>query len=115
MVHITEHYSEQKWEGDDSEQSRVDLFIPWYTVCVDNELKWTSEIVKLEMSRPRFISLDSLDVNTIEVFSCLSQLVQILFQFFFFIFRAPEVSSEEISILLQFVQILVDEGLLHGE
>lgn len=45
MQDVSEHDPEKEWEGYDREQSRVELLVPRYAVCIDNRLEHSGEIV----------------------------------------------------------------------
>lgn len=67
------------------------------------------------MSRSGFLSLDSLDIHTIEVLCGLSESIQVLFQVFFLILGTPEITPEKVTILLKLVQVLVNQSFLDGQ
>jgi hypothetical protein len=40
MAHVTKHNSKQERECNSSENSRINLFVHWYTIGVDDLLEW---------------------------------------------------------------------------
>jgi hypothetical protein len=50
MHDISEHDSEEEWEGNACENSRVYLLITWDTISVDNLLEYTRELIGLKES-----------------------------------------------------------------
>ena len=50
MTNITEHHTKQKRKDSNSKQSRIHLFVSWHTISINNLLKWSCEIVSLEVS-----------------------------------------------------------------
>jgi hypothetical protein len=65
MCDVTKHHSEEEWEGDTCEDSRIDFLVHRDTICVDNLLKAPGEIVRLDVSGRR----DAMAVELLEV-SC---------------------------------------------
>lgn len=50
MHDISKHHSEEKWEGNAGEKGWVDLFVAWHTICINNLLEHSCELVGLEQS-----------------------------------------------------------------
>ena len=51
MANITEHDSKEEGECNDREQSRIHLLVVGHTICINNLLKWSCEVVGFEESR----------------------------------------------------------------
>lgn len=49
MTHVTEHHSEEKWEGDDGHWNWVRFLVVWYTISVNNQLEYSCEVRSLEV------------------------------------------------------------------
>ena len=50
MTHVTEHHSEEEWEGDDRHWHWIGLKIGWHTISVHNSLENSSKVSGLEVS-----------------------------------------------------------------
>ena len=50
MTHVTEHHSEEEWEGDDGHWNWVRFLVVWYTISVNNQLEDSCEVCSLEVS-----------------------------------------------------------------
>ena len=50
MAHITEHHSEEEWEGDNRNWHWVGLKVRWNTISVHDQLENLSEVRSLEVS-----------------------------------------------------------------
>ena len=50
MSHITEHHSEEEWEGNNGDWHWVGLKISWDTIGVYDQLEDISEVSGLEVS-----------------------------------------------------------------
>ena len=51
MSHISKHDSKEEWESDTSKDRRIDLFVHWDTVGVNNLLEWPREVICLDVGR----------------------------------------------------------------
>ena len=49
MAHISKHYAKQKWECNAGENCRVDFFVCWNTIRVNNLLVNLSKLVSFEI------------------------------------------------------------------
>ena len=56
MTNITKHNSEKEREYCNSKQCRVDFFISWYTISIDNFLKRCCKVISLKVSWRFFFS-----------------------------------------------------------
>jgi len=50
MSHITEHHSEEEWEGNDRDWHWVGFEVSWHTIGVNDQLEHSSEVGGLEVS-----------------------------------------------------------------
>lgn len=68
MTNVTEHDSEQEWERDDSEKTRVHLLVRRDTITVHDRLEAFRELVRAVERRRRLIRAelmqDGRDVRT---------------------------------------------------
>jgi hypothetical protein len=51
VTNITKHDGEQEWEGDNGEETRVDLTVTCHSVGVHNVLESSRKLVRLVVSR----------------------------------------------------------------
>jgi hypothetical protein len=52
MAHITEHHSEEEWEGHDRHWYWVCFLVVWHSISVNNHLEDSCEICSLKVSWP---------------------------------------------------------------
>ena len=50
MAHITEHHSEEEWEGHDRHWDWVGFLVAWHTISVNNHLEDSCEVCSLKIS-----------------------------------------------------------------
>lgn len=109
MTHITEHYSEEEWEGGNRNCGWVRFLVLWNTIRVDNQLEDLCHFVGLYVSWTRdsvvFVPDHSYGWKLV------GKLVKDVSLFFS---RRPEVSNKYSVLHLHHVHRLV-KGLLFGE
>ena len=76
MAKVTEHDSEEERERNKDWNSRIDLLISSSTIGVDNGLKALSELVGLQVSRRRLVSLNLVDDGRNRETSSVSNILQ---------------------------------------
>jgi hypothetical protein len=48
MAHITEHHSEEEWEGNKRNNNWIGFFVSWNTIGVNNQLPDSRELIGSE-------------------------------------------------------------------
>jgi hypothetical protein len=111
MQNITEHYSEQKGERNASENSWVDLFVPWYTICVYDFLEDPCKFIQSKVSG--FVQVFNIIWS---FFKRQPMHVHILHLFFKFIISwNPNEPVPNGLTVLQHIQMSIDGSLFQNE
>jgi hypothetical protein len=115
VTNITEHNTEHEGESSDGEKSRIDFSISGNTVCVDDFLVGTRNIIKSEMSWGRFIFwvVSDREFTTSNSRITLSEFAQGLLDLFNRFLRNPNITVINSILKLEGVEIMID-GLLLG-
>jgi len=106
MQDVSEHDPEKEWEGYDREQSRVELLVPWYAVCIDNRLEHSCEIVQLITGRRDLVQgkLQFLNLPACKIHVCFRNELNSADNLFFFYFGTPKFAFIKLAIRFEQVQ-----------
>ena len=106
MSNITEHYSKKERKGDTCKISWINLLIYRNTVCIDNLLECSGELIGFEICRSfDIVVIFSPNLSTVKLSKAISHIT-------FSVSRAPEVTNEYLVTLAHIIQRVIDSLLL---